>query len=167
MKVPAVAGAASTDAQQTLQKAGLKVRTDVVVAPGVPAGTVTSQNPAPGTRRPRGSRVTLDIAEVPHWQPVTSIAGGVRARTVGFSVRGPRWRLVYTMAFEGTCTWVIFCSGPSATVTNAQTGARTGFGLSDGGRQTRVFGTGRGDYRLTVSPGSDSARWSLWIEDYY
>ncbi len=167
VKVPAVAGAASTDAQQTLQKAGLKVRTDVVVAPGVPAGTVTSQNPAPGTRRPRGSRVTLDIAEVPHWQPVTSIAGGARPRTVGFSVRGPRWRLVYTMAFEGTCTWVIFCSGPSATVTNAQTGARTGFGLSDGGRQTRVFGAGRGDYRLTVSPGSDSARWSLWIEDYY
>jgi hypothetical protein len=30
-----------------------------------------------------------------------------------------------------------------------------------------VFGSGRGDYRLTVAPGSDSARWSLWVEDYY
>jgi hypothetical protein len=167
VKVPPLAGDSSTEAQRALQKAGLKIRTKTVVAPGVPAGTVTSQVPGPGAKRPRGSRVTIDVAEVPHWQALASIAGGARAQTVRFHVRGPRWRVVYTMGFQGTCTWVVFCSGPSATVTNAVTGARTGFGLSDGGRQTRVLRSGRGDYRLTVAPGSDSARWSLWVEDYY
>jgi serine/threonine-protein kinase len=167
VKVPPLAGDASGAAQRALQKAGLRARTKIVVAPGVPAGTVTSQAPGPGVKRPRGSRVTLSVAEVPRWQPLSSIAGGARAHTVRFHVRGPRWRVVYTMGFQGTCTWVVFCSGPSATVTNAATGARTGFGLSDGGRRTRVFGSGRGDYRLTVAPGSDSARWSLWVEDYY
>jgi hypothetical protein len=165
--VPPLAGAARGDAQRALQKAGLKARTRVVVAPGVPAGTVTSQVPAPGVKRPRGSRVTLYVAEAPHWQALSSIAGGGRTQAVRFHVRGPRWRVVYTMGFQGTCTWVVFCSGANVTVTNEATGARTGFGLSDGGRQTRVFGTGRGDYRLTVAPGSDSARWLLWVEDYY
>ena len=108
------------------------------MAPGVPAGTVTSQVPGPGVKRPRGSAVTLNVAEVPHWQALRSIAGGGHAQTIRFHVRGPRWRVVYTMGFEGTCTWVVFCSGPNATVTNTVTGAKTGFGLSDGGRRTRV-----------------------------
>ena len=37
----------------------------------------------------------------------------------------------------------------------------------DGGRQTRVLRSGPGVYQLEVSPGGDTARWSMWIEDYY
>jgi serine/threonine-protein kinase len=201
--VPPLAGDAAADAQRALAKAGLHARMKTVIAPGVAAGTVTSQSPGPGIRIPRGGRVTLNVAEVPAWKPVTSISGGNHSETVGFHIRGSRWRIVYTMGFQGTCTWVIFCSGPNAVVTgpsasgagssstgstgtgasgtgasgtgasnigSSSTGAsgtRTGFGLSDGGRQTRGFNSGRGAYRLTVSPGGDDARWTLWVEDYY
>ena len=83
-------------------------------------------------------------------------------------VRGTRWRIVYTMGFQGTCTFIFFCSGPQAEVDNVRSGATVDtFGLSDGGRQTRTFTTGAGAYDLTVSPGDDTARWQVWVEDYY
>ncbi len=72
------------------------------------------------------------------------------------------------MAYQGTCTFILFCSGPNANVANVDNGATVaGLGLSDGGRQTQVFRSGPGTYSLTVRPGSDTARWSLSVEDYY
>jgi hypothetical protein len=72
------------------------------------------------------------------------------------------------MSYIGTCTFVVFCNGPSATVTRPLTGSQVGgFGLNDGGRQTQGLATGPGEYRLTISPGSDTTRWSAYIEDYY
>jgi hypothetical protein len=168
VKVPQLAGDSSSDAQAVLDHVGLRARISVIVAPGVPAGVVTSQSSAPGARIPKGSRVNLQVAEVPHWQPLASVSGGDATRSVRFHVRGPRWRVVYTMGYQGTCTFVIFCSGPSAEVVKASSGAGVGgFGLSDGGRKEQVFRLGPGSYRLTVTPGNDSSRWSMWVEDYY
>ncbi|HEY3726823.1 MAG TPA: protein kinase [Solirubrobacteraceae bacterium] len=168
VRVPQVAGDSSGDAQAELAHAGLRFRTHVIVAPGVPAGTVTSQSPAPGAKLPRGSRVALDVAEVPQWKALASFSGGDQQRTIRFRVRGPRWRVVYSMGYHGDCTFLVFCSGPSAEVTNAGNGsALSGFDLNDGSRETHVFQSGAGVYRLTISPGSDSTRWSMWVEDYY
>ena len=82
-------------------------------------------------------------------------------------MRGRQWRVVYSMDYVGTCTFVLFCSGPSAEVTRTSGSYTKGFGLNDGGRQERVFQSGAGLYRFTVSPGDDSARWSMSVEDYY
>jgi hypothetical protein len=165
VKVPQLAGDSSTEAQAALSHIGLKTRTAQVVAPGVPAGTVTSQSP--GARLSPGSHVTLNVAEVPQWRAVETFSGSDATRTLQFSVRGRQWRVVYTMGFEGTCTFVIFCSGPSAQVTRASGSYTMGFGLNDGGRHSRLFQSGPGLYRLTVSPGDDTARWSMSVEDYY
>jgi hypothetical protein len=168
VKVPQVAGDSSGDAQGALAHAGLRPRIHVIIAPGVPAGTVTSQSPAPGAKLPRGSRVSLDVAEVPQWKPLTSFSGGDQQRTIQFRVRGTHWRLVYSMGYHGTCTFLLFCSGPSAEVTNAANGSTvSGFDLNDGSRETRDIQSGAGQYHLTVSPGSDSTRWTMWVEDYY
>jgi hypothetical protein len=99
---------------------------------------------------------------------VTGVSGSSRATISSFHIRGSRWRVVYRMNFVGSCTFVIFCSGPSAQVENMATGETAGgFGLSDGGRQTHSFAAGPGSFRLRISPGSDTARWSAWIEDWY
>ena len=145
VKVPQLAGEPVSQAQANLQRIGLGSRVAVIAAPGVPAGTVTSQSPAPGTELTPSRSVALDVAETPHWQPVTSLAGSSQATTVRFHVRGTRWRVVYTMSYQGTCTFIFFCSGPGAQVDNTATGSPvSGFSLSDGGRQTRVFDTGPG-----------------------
>jgi hypothetical protein len=168
VRVPQLAGDSITDAQAALAHLGLSARTKQIVAPGVPAGTVTSQSPAPGAKLTPGSHVSLNIAEVPRWQPLSSFSGSTGSRTVQFRVRGTRWRVVYTMGYVGNCTFVVFCSGASAHVSDASSGNSVGgFDLHDGGRQTRVFASGAGLYRLTVKPGNDTTRWSAWIEDYY
>jgi hypothetical protein len=113
-------------------------------------------------------RVILNIAETPRWQPVTAISGSARTTSTTFRIQGSRWRVVYRMNFVGTCTFILFCSGPSAAVDNlASGGAGGGFGLSDGGPQTQEFSTGPGTFRLRISPGSDQSRWSAWVEDWY
>ena len=170
VKVPQLAGQSAGAAQAALGRLRLKAATTRIAAPGVPAGTVTSQSPAPGSELFPGSRVALNVAEVPHWQPITALSGQDATSSVRFRVRGTRWRVVYTMSYQGTCTFVFFCSGPSAQVSadaGSANGAGTGFSLSDGGRQTREFQTGPGAYRLEVSPGSDTAHWSMWVEDFY
>jgi hypothetical protein len=109
----------------------------------------------------------LNVAEVPHWQPLASMAGGDSERSVRFRVRGSHWRVVYTMGYQGTCTFILFCSGPSASISNSSGGSTAGFDLNDGGRQEYDVHSGPGQYRLTVSPGNDSTRWQMWVEDYY
>jgi len=166
--VPNLAGQPASEADAWLQRLGLRPRPAQVAAPGIGAGTVTSQLPAPGIKLVPGSSVTLDVAEVPHWQPLTSVSGSAREQSASFRVRGSRWRIVSTLAYQGTCTFILFCSGPDAAVTHAGSGSDVvSFGLGDGGRQTRVMPAGPGDYRLTVSPGADTARWTLWVQDYY
>jgi hypothetical protein len=168
VKVPELAGEQIATAQADLARIGLTARPTRIVAPGVPAGTVTSQVPAPGAKLTPSHSVALNVAEVPRWQPVTSLAGSGQTTAAQFHIRGTRWRIVYTMGYQGTCTFIFWCSGPGADVVRAASGSSvSSFGLSDGGRQVRDFDTGPGDYRLRISPGSDTARWSAWVEDYY
>ena len=168
VKVPELAGEQLSDARSELASVGLQARATVIAAPGVPAGEVTSQSPAPGSKLAPSKRVSLNVAEVPEWRALTSLSGSGQSTSAQFRVRGTRWRIVYTMGFQGTCTFIFFCSGPHAEVDNVRSGSTVdSFGLSDGGRQTRTFDAGAGVYDLTVSPGDDTARWQVWVEDYY
>ena len=168
VKVPELAGEQLSDARAELARVGLKARATVIAAPGVPAGEVTSQSPAPGSKLKPTKRVSLNVAEVPQWQPITSLTGSGQSTSAQFRVRGTRWRIVYTMGFQGTCTFIFFCSGPHVEADNVGSGSTVdSFGLSDSGRQTHTFDTGAGTYELTVSPGDDTARWQVWVEDYY
>jgi serine/threonine-protein kinase len=167
IKVPQLAGDSLSQAQSVLAGVGLRARATTIVAPGVPAGQVTSQSPAPGARLVPTHRVALTVAEAPQWRPITSMSGSGNPTTVNFHVQGPQWRVVYTMSYQGACTFIFWCSGPGLEVDNANGAAVSNFGLSDGGRQEHVFHMGAGEYRMTISPGSDTAQWTAWIEDWY
>jgi hypothetical protein len=72
------------------------------------------------------------------------------------------------MGFQGTCTWILFCDGPTAHVINTATGqAVSAFGLNDGSGQTETFSTGPGTYEIRVTPGGDTAKWSVHVEDWF
>jgi hypothetical protein len=156
-------GQAVGDAEKSLHHLGLRTARQDVPAPGTTPGIVVGQDPAGGTRA-RGSLVTLYVAEVPRWRAVTTFTG---AGSGLFHIRGGHWRIVYGMAFRGTCTWVLFCSGPSARVTDASGRYVAGFGLSDGSGQIQSFSTGPGTYAVRVTPGGDDAGWSLQVQDDY
>jgi hypothetical protein len=163
--LPRLARQSVTDAQESLQSLGLRTTVRRVPAPAVAPGTVTGQSPGAGTVAPVGSIVTLSVAETPQWRPLTTFSG---AGSGVVHIIGERWRIVYRMAYQGTCTWIIFCSGPNARVVNTASGATVGgFGLAGGSGQLRGFSTGPGDYEIKVTPGGDDARWSVHVEDYF
>jgi serine/threonine protein kinase len=156
----------AADAQRSLD--ALKFRTTLryvrAPVPGTAPGTVVGQTPA-GGERPRGSLVTLSVAEVPRWHTVTTFTGGDSG---AFRITGQHWRIVYTMGFHGTCTWVLFCSGPTARVVDAGTGRYVaGFGLQNGTGQVQSFTSGAGSYEVRVTRGGDDAGWSLQVQDVY
>jgi serine/threonine-protein kinase len=168
VELPQLKGQAYAAAQDELQRLGLRAGVTEVPAPGVAAGTVTYQAPAAGSESRLGSTVSLSVAETPRWRPLTSLAGDGRGRSVPFRILGSRWRVLYSMAYQGTCTLIFFCSGPSAQVANQGSGSDTsGFDLNDGSGQTQLFKSGPGLYQITVSPGDDTARWSIQVQDYY
>ena len=151
------------DAQRSLGRLGLRTAVRQVPAPSTTPGTVVGQSPAGGSAA-RGSTVTLSVAEVPQWHTVTTFAGSASGP---FHIIGTHWRIVYRMAFRGTCTWILFCDGPSARVTDAAGRYVAGFGLSDGDGQVQSFATGSGTYEVQVTPGGDDAGWSLEVQDNY
>jgi serine/threonine protein kinase len=168
VKVPKLAGESSASARTVLRSLGLRVRLSTVPAPGVSPGTVTRQSPAGTSEAAPGSMVRLFVAEVPTWRAVTSFSGYNGGQSVPFRIRGTRWRIVYSMGYVGTCTFIIFCSGPNAKVAPLGTGASSSqFGLNDGQNQIQEYRTRTGVYQITVSPGDDNARWSMKIEDFY
>jgi serine/threonine-protein kinase len=163
--VPELVNSSSTSAEAALGRLRLHWAIDLVPAPGIGAGTVVGQSVSAGKRITPGSTVTLRVAEQPRWRGLTSFSG---QRSVPFRIRGNHWQLVYDMSYQGTCTFIFICQGPSATVTNVTTGATVDqFDLNDGSGKTRTLKTGPGIYQVTVSPGSDSANWSMRVEDYY
>jgi hypothetical protein len=96
------------------------------------------------------------------------VQGTDSGRSVPFKIRGSRWEVIYSMGYDDTCTFLLFCSGPSATVTNVTTGSTVDqFDLGEGDNKTRIFNTGPGTYQISVSPGSDSADFSIKVDDYY
>ena len=165
VSLPLVEKEDAADARARLRTLGLATTVTPVAAPGMTAGTVVDQTPGPGAAVRYGSTVALTVAETPRWRPVTTFVG----RASGpFTIRGSRWRITYGMAFQGTCTWIVFCSGPSARIADLGAGAPVpGFGLSDGSPQTRTITSGPGRYEVQVTPGGDDARWTVTVEDWY
>jgi eukaryotic-like serine/threonine-protein kinase len=153
------------DAVRSLRGVGLHTKVNLVASPGTTPGTVVGQSPAGGTQRPKGSTVTLNVAEVPSWHTVTTFGG---RNSGAVKITGRQWRVVYRMAFQGTCTWILFCSGPTARVLRAGSGDYVaGFGLQNGTGQTQSFDTGAGTYEIQVTPGGDQAGWSVQVQDLY
>ncbi len=166
--VPGVVGRSSRAAETQLARAGLRYDASLVAASGSQPGVVTYQSPASTTSVRRGATVVLSVAEAPRWRTLTSFSGVDDGQSVPFRILGAKWRVVYHMAYVGTCTLLVVCFGPSAEVANLKTGARFGqFELGEGEAETRTFASGSGLYRLSVSGGHDSARWSMTVEDYY
>jgi serine/threonine-protein kinase len=166
--VPQLLGQRSADAQAILSRLGLTATITAVAAPGVTPGLVVQQSPAATKDAARGSQVRLLVAETPRWRPLRSFSGDGSGQSGVFRIRGRRWRIVYTMGYDGTCNLIFFCSGPTAQITNASTGGAVDrFDLNDGDGQTRVLSAGPGVYEISVTPGSDGAHWQLQIQDDY
>ncbi|HEV2924755.1 MAG TPA: protein kinase [Solirubrobacteraceae bacterium] len=166
--VPNVLGQPSASAESLIAGAGLRYAVTLVAAPGSTPGAVTLQSPRSALTVAHGSTVALSVAEAPRWRPLTSFSGVDDGRSVPFRIRGNRWRVAYSMSYQGTCLLLFVCSGPSAQALNIQgESSFGGFELGEGGHETHTFGGGPGLYELQVSGGRDSARWSITVEDYY
>ena len=168
VRVPGVVGRHSVSAESVLARAGLRYATDTVAAPGSEPGVVTRQSPASSTRAPRGSTVALSIAEVPRWRTLTTFSGVDDGRSVPVRILGAKWRVAYHMSYQGLCTLLVVCLGPSAAVDDLRTESNFGqFELGEGDTETHTFDSGPGLYRVVVSGGHDSAKWSMTVADYY
>ena len=166
--VPDVVGQSAESAESMLTNAGLRYGVTVVAAPGKSPNMVVRQSPAAPANPPRGSTVALSISETPRWRALTTFSGLDDGRSVPFRILGSRWRVSYSMAYQGTCLLLFICEGPSAEAVNLNTGSAFGsFELGEGESQTHVFNSGPGLYRLVVSGGRDAARWSMTVDDYY
>ena len=165
VEVPRLVGQSSGSARSILGSLGLEASARYVAAPGVQPGEVTSQSPVAGGYVPRHATIRLSVAETPRWRPLTYFSG---ASSVPFQIRGKQWRIVYRMSFVGTCSLILFCDGPTAHVVHSGGGGSVAdFGMNDGDPQTQMFQSGPGVYQVTVSPGSDTTRWSFEVDDYY
>jgi len=168
VQVPGVVGQASASAESRLVDAGLRYGVTLVPDTGSSPGLVLRQTPAPATTAPHGSTVALSVVETPSWRALTTFAGVDSGRSVPFRILGSRWRVSYSMEYEGTCLLLVVCFGPSAQASNLATGSSIGsFELGEGPSETHTFNSGPGLYRVAVSGGRDSARWSMTVEDYY
>ncbi|HXI96538.1 MAG TPA: PASTA domain-containing protein, partial [Candidatus Acidoferrum sp.] len=166
--VPSVVGQPAPGAESQIAHAGLRYSTSTVVAPESEAGVVVRQSPGPASSAPRGSTVALSVSETPRWRPLTTFSGVDDGHSVAFRILGRRWRVSYSMGFRGTCEFLVVCGGPHAEVLNLDNdSAFGGFDLEEGESQTHVVDSGPGLYRLQVSGGRDSARWSMTVEDLY
>lgn len=167
LSVPQLVGLDTVAAQTIVARLGLKASVNPVPAPGVRPGLVVQQIPAATTDVRAHSQVTLSVAEVPRWRYLDSFGGRAGGDSGPFVIRGSRWRIVESMGYEGTCTFLFICSGPSATVTNPVSGATvTQFDLRAGSGQSQAF-SGPGTYEIRVTPGSDNAHWSIQVQDDY
>ena len=144
------------------------MRETAAPAPGTEPGIVIGQAPGAGRYLRPHSTVALTLAETPQWRLLTSFDGSGGGSSGPFRIRGDRWRIVYRMSYVGTCTLVFFCDGPSTQVVRAGSGATLDErGMDDGGERTEVVRSGPGLYQVRVTPGSDTTRWSVSIQDYY
>ncbi|HEX5193133.1 MAG TPA: serine/threonine protein kinase [Solirubrobacteraceae bacterium] len=163
-RVPDVRGMSSAAATARLRRNHLHVHMIPVAWPGHAAGSVRAESRVAKWLR-KGSTVTLRVAEVPSWKTVTRFTG--KSSPV-FQIEGSRFRLVYDVRDEKSCTLWIFCSRSSAEISDTGSGNTVDtFDLSDGNHQTQVFDTGPGSYQVKVDPASGDARWSFTVQDWY
>jgi len=166
--VPQLVGESGSQAQVVLGGLGLHGTLTPVPAPGVDPGIVTHESPAAGADLRAGATVGLSVAEQPRWRPLTSFSGDAGGHSVPFRILGKQWRMVYSMGYQGICELIFICSGPSADVIRPAGGPGvTQFDLSDGTDETEVVHSGPGLYEVRIQPGSDTAQWSITVEDYY
>ncbi|MDQ6774650.1 MAG: PASTA domain-containing protein, partial [Actinomycetota bacterium] len=166
--VPPLLGESGGQASTVLHGLGLHFTLTAVPAPGVAAGIVTRESPAAGAAVAPGSNVVLQVAEQPRWRPLTSFSGDAGGHSVPFRIVGRQWRVVYSMGYQGLCTFVFFCSGPSARVLHpAGDSTVAQLDLGEGSGQTQLFKSGPGLYQVAVDPGGDTAKWSISVQDYY
>ncbi len=166
--VPRLVGLSAAAARAQLSRERLRASITEVPAPLASTGTVVRAVPPAGTKLLPGASVALSVAQAPRWRPLTSFAGQGSGRSVPFRIRGRMWQVVYSMAYRGTCTFVLFCSGPSAVVKRVNDGVTTdSFSLDEGTGRTREVKTAPGVYEIAISPGSDTAKWSLQVQDRY
>jgi hypothetical protein len=167
VKVPSVVGRSSMQARSALGQAHLRYRTSFVRALGATPGSVTGQSPRAGASVRRGATIGLSVAEQPRWRTLTTFSNDGSGHSVPFRIEGRRWRVRYSMSYDGSCTLLVVCFGPSAHVSNLATGASLeGFDLSSGSSHGHTFESGAGLYGVSVSGGSDSARWRMTVQDY-
>jgi hypothetical protein len=165
VRVPRVVGFAAGDAENLVKQLGLQVRTRPVPAFGAAVGSVRAQHPSPQVSLRPGGTVTLSVAEAPRWRTVTMFSS---RQSVPFQIHGRRWRLVYRMGYTETCTFIFFCSGPTARIDGPGPGGTVGsFSLNSGTDQSQTFDTGPGTYQVNVAPGGDAARWFVQVQDWY
>jgi eukaryotic-like serine/threonine-protein kinase len=166
--VPPLTGKSSATASETLRHSGLNSSVSTVPAPGTTPGVVVRQSPTAGHQLKPRDTVELFVAETPSWHAVTSFsAGSGGGQSVVFKIRGSRWRVVYSMSYNGTCDFVFFCDGPSAQLVGlGASSTNQSFGLGSGSGKTKAFTTGPGLYQIDVNPGLDDARWSIEVEDW-
>jgi hypothetical protein len=168
VSVPQLVGQQTVTAEAIVSRLGLAATVNPVPAPGVTPGVVVQQIPQATTAIPPHSRIRLVVAETPRWRALESFQGDGAGDSGPFVIRGRRWRIVQSMGYDGTCTFILFCSGPSVTVTNASSGVTVSqFDLSEGSDQAQVVSSGPGTYDVRVTPGSDSAHWSIQVQDDY
>jgi hypothetical protein len=162
--VPNVTGMSTATAEATLERRHLHAHVVTVPWPGHAAGLVRSQTPV-ARRVKRGSTVTLDVAEVPTWKTIGQFNS---THSPVYVIQGSRFRIVYSVQNEKSCTLWVFCTRSSATVIDTGSGAPLDhFDLSDGVDERQVFATGPGSYQISVDPSSGDARWSFAVEDWY
>ncbi len=168
VKVPKVVGRPSATAESAIERAGLRYAVRLVAAPGSRPDAVTHQSPPPSAHVRLGSTVALHIAEAPRWRELTGFSGVDDGESVPLQILGGRWKIAYHMSYEGSCTLLLVCFGPSAEVEDIHTGSTfDSFELGEGESETHTFDSGPGLYRLKVSGGHDSAHWSMTVYDYY
>jgi eukaryotic-like serine/threonine-protein kinase len=168
VRVPEVVGRPSATAESAIERAGLHYAVRLVAAPGSRPDAVTHQSPAPSARVRPGSTVALHVAEAPRWRELTGFSGVDDGESVPVQILGGKWKIAYHMSYEGSCTLLLVCFGPSAEVEDLHSGSTfDSFELGEGESETHTFDSGPGLYRLKVSGGHDSARWSMTVYDYY
>jgi serine/threonine-protein kinase len=166
--VPGVIGKTAAAARAALARVGLRSTSTLVGAPGARTGSVTGQQPRAGARLRHGARVALSVAEPPRWRTLTTFSGIDDGHSVPFRIDGRRWRVTYSMSYDGSCTLLVVCFGPSAHTVELSSGANLeSFDLSSGASHGHTFDSGPGLYEVTIAGGQDSARWSMAVQDYY
>ena len=160
-------GQDAAGARATLKARGLRARVSEVSSPGIAPGTVVQQAPAPPAQAQPGATVALSVAAAPQWRTVTTLAGRDDGSSVAFRIRGQRWRVRYSMAYDGSCTLLLVCFGPSVQAQTVPGGERVdAWSLDKGDGRVRTIESGPGVYQLTITGGDDHARWTMDVQDF-
>ena len=79
VEVPATIGLTRAEAETLLRNEGFEVEVTEQANPSIEAGRVISQDPAPRTKAPDGSTVTIVVSQGPAQVPVPEVAGRTQA----------------------------------------------------------------------------------------